>query len=99
MKSFSDLGIGKDLLSGKKIEIQQVLNREIAVKAFSIDKSKFPAEGNGLRLTIQIIIDEVERVIFTGSTVLQDQIKQVTDGDFPFRTTIIPLSPRGFKFT
>lgn len=100
IKAFSELGIESEgQLTGKKIGINHVLNKVITVTKFRIDPSKFPGEGNGKRLTLQIIVDDIEHVIFTSSTVLQKQINQVKEEDFPFKATIIPLIPRGYKFT
>lgn len=100
VKSFSQFGIqAENHLSGKKIGIKHILNREITVKDFQISPSKYPNEGNGMRLTLQFIVDNEECVVLTGSVVLQDQIKKVAKEDFPFTTTIIPLTPMGYKFT
>lgn len=100
MKSFSELGVEpKFRLSGEKMRIKHVLNKPITVTGFSIDQSRFTEMGNGKRLTIQFLLDGEERVIFTGSTVLQDQITKVKPEDFPFIATIVPLEPNGFKMT
>lgn len=100
IKSFSEMGISKDdQLAGLKLPIANILNREILIKAFRIDKSLYPNEGNGMRLTLQIEVDDIDRVIFTSSIIIQDQIKQVANDDFPFKATIVPLTPRGYKLT
>lgn len=99
IKSFKQLGIDLDQLAGKKIEINKVLNKEVMITDHRIDPSKYPNEGNGLRLTLQIFLDEELRIIFTSSVVLQNQIAKVLKTDFPFKATITPLSPRGYKFT
>lgn len=100
IKSFKDLGIDRThQLPGKKIGINMVLNKEIIITDYSIDKSKYPDEGNGLCLTLQFMLEDEQRVIFTSSTILQDQIQKVLRDDFPIKATIIPLEPRGFKFT
>ena len=100
MKSFSDLGIKHEgQLDGRKIGIDDVVGKEVTVTDYRIDRSKFPQLGNGQRLTLQIELDGVNRVIFTGSTILQDQITQVNKDDFPFKATIVRLQPRGYKLT
>lgn len=100
VKSFKDFDIEltRTALTGDKIDMDDLLNREIVITAFSIDTSKFPEKGNGMRLTLQFIIDGRERVVFTGSLQLQDLIKKVDQNNFPFSTTIIKQN-KGFKFT
>lgn len=100
IKSFSDFNIEltSTALTGDKIEMSDLLNREIIISAFNIAESRFPEKGNGKRLTLQFIIDGRERVVFTGSVQLQDLIKKVDPDDFPFSTTIIKQN-KGFKFT
>lgn len=101
MRSFKDLGITttNESFRGDKIDIYNVLNREIIVNAYKIEPSKYPEKGNGKRLTLQITHEEKEHVIFTGSVILQDLITKVTKDDLPFTTTIIKLNPKGYKFT
>src|SRR5690606_6615060 len=100
MKTFSELGVEpKHRLSGEKMRIKHVLNKQITITAFSIDQSKFPTEGNGKRLTIQFVLDDEEYVIFTSSVVIEDQITKVNKDDFPFMATIVALEPRGYKLT
>lgn len=100
MKTFRELGVEPThRLSGDKMRIKDVLNKSIAITAFSIDQSKFPTEGNGKRLTIQFKLDGEEHVIFTSSVVIQDQITKVNKEDFPFMATIVPLATRGYKLT
>lgn len=102
MKSFSDLGIPTSNFSGKKIEIEEVIDCDITVTAFKIGPSKYPdsRRGNGLCLTLQIIHEGEERIVFTGSTILQDQVSKASAMDgIPFTTTIITLKPKGYKFT
>jgi len=101
MKSFNELGIEmpEGNFLGNKIEISDVVNTEIVISDFKIEKSKFPEKGNGLRLVLQIIFEEKDRIIFTSSVILQDMIKRVKKEDFPFKAKIIALKPKGFKFT
>lgn len=100
VKSFKDFKIEltRTALTGDKIEMSDLLNREIIITAYSIDDSKFKDKGNGKRLTLQFIIDDRERVVFTGSIQLQDLIKKVDKTNYPFSTTIIKQN-KGFKFT
>ena len=69
MKKFSDFARAEPL-DGDKIKIQEVLGKEIKVLDYKIAASKFPSDGNGKRLTLQIEIDDIHRIIFTGSMTL-----------------------------
>lgn len=100
MKSFKDLGITSTTQSfvGDKIEIYNVMNREIIVNKFKIEPSKYPEKGNGKRLTLQIIYEDRDRIVFTGSGILMDMVAKVQEEDFPFTTTIVKEN-KGYKFT
>jgi hypothetical protein len=91
MKTFSDLGIkpSRTLFVGDKIKIAKVLNKKITVMSYKIEKSKYPKNKSGDLLTIQINHEGANQIIFTGSEVLMDQIKQVAQADMPFETIII----------
>lgn len=100
MKTFKDFGItpASPSFTGDKIEIYNILNKEIIVNDHKIEPSKYPEKGNGNRLTLQIKIDEKDRVVFTGSVILMDMIQKVNKEDFPFTATIIKEN-KGYKFT
>ncbi|SMG35700.1 hypothetical protein [Sphingobacterium psychroaquaticum] len=99
MRNFSDFNIKVDNFTGKKIEIDEVVGNMIEVLDYKLEPSKFKDKGNGMRLTLSIRFEEKERVIFTGSVILQEQCEKVRDIDgFPFAATITALKPRGYKF-
>lgn len=88
MKKFSEFNITitNNVFTGDKIKITKVLNREITVHAFKLEPSKhFKNEC----LHLQIELKEEKYVLFTGSTKLIEQIKQVPVDAYPFQTTII----------
>ena len=100
MKSFKDLNIAPiETYVGQRIEILDVVDQEIIISKFKIEPSKYTDRGNGKCLVLQIKHENADRVIFTGSVILQETIQKVNPDDFPFKTTIIKLKPRGFKFT
>lgn len=88
MNTFKEFGIKIENNSfiGDKIKVSKILNREIIVHNFKIDNSKFNA---GKCLCIQIELNKQKHIVFTGSTMLTDAIKQVPDSGFPFKTTIV----------
>ena len=99
MKKFSDLGIKSEAgMTGSKITIARILNREITVLSYRIEDSKFPKNKSGKCLFLQIEVDNEKRVVFTGSDVLLSQIKQVNPEDIPFVSTIIKNGEH-FEFT
>jgi len=91
MKKFSDLGVKppSDTMVGEKVKITKVLNREITVLNHRIDDSKFQKNKSGKCLCIQIQLGGEKRVVFTGSDVLINMIRQVKKEDFPFICTIV----------
>ncbi|MGJ1305150.1 hypothetical protein [Sphingobacterium multivorum] len=98
MKNFSDLNIQIDQFNGKKIEIDEVVGHIIEVLDFKIEPSKYD-KGNGKCLVLQIKHEDRDRVIFTGSVILQQQCQRVKEmNGFPFRATIEAIKPRGYKF-
>lgn len=96
-KKFSQLGIKQpdiQSLTGDKIKINKILNREILVTRFRIQNSKYTDK----RLDLEFKLGESNHIIFTGSKTLMDTITQIPQEDFPFLTTIIEEDER-FKFS
>lgn len=100
MKKFSDFNIQHNSagMTGEKIKISKVINRQIIVHQFKIEDSKYPKNKSGKCLHLQIEMDSVKWVIFTGSDVLINQIKQVPEDHFPFETIIVKNNEH-FEFT
>lgn len=101
MRAFSELGVRSKNLTGDKIEIVDVLDKQITVLDYRSGDSKYSRDG--ILLTLQIKFEEETRIIFTGSGVLLDDIKKLPLEAFPFTTTIIkiPINEKKFflKFT
>lgn len=93
MYKFSDFNIAAETksFSGDKISIDRILNRSITVLDYKIETSKFEGKGNGKCLHLQIEINSLKYVVFTGSTYLMGMIEKVPAGRFPFETTIIKV--------
>ena len=100
MTEFKDLGIkpAERGFTGDKLKMSKVLNKQIKVEAYKIEASKFTDKGNGKRLILQIVVEDKQHIIITGSIYLMDTIQQVPKDKFPFTTTIIEENER-FEFT
>ena len=92
MTAFKDLGIKAELsnFTGDKIKIDRLLNAEISVLDYKIEDSKVK-QGTKL-LILQLEKQGTKHVLFSGSTILIQMIKQVPKDKFPFTTTIIKES-------
>lgn len=91
VKRFSDFAdlSEKPVLDGDKVPMQSILNKEIKVIAFRVRHTKFSDSKNDQCLTIQFENESGERrVVFTGSTVLIDQIERYKD-QLPFYATVV----------
>lgn len=89
MNAFKDLGIKAQPNSfvGDKLKLDKILNQEIKVLEFKIDKSI--KKENSDYLTLQIEKNETKYVVFTGSKILMQMISEVPKDKFPFTTTIV----------
>lgn len=99
MRRFNEFGIKptEKGFTGDKIKIARILNREIVVKNYKIEPSKYPKKPDDKCLYLQIELNGVEHVVFVASNALMDQIERVDKGNFPF-TTIIVNNDR-YEFT
>lgn len=81
MHKFSDFAKEERAFDGDKIPITEVLNKEIVVTAYKLSPSK-KKEGTNY-VTLQIEYEGKRRVIFTGSSVLADQISKMVRINLP----------------
>lgn len=88
-KEFSDFVDPTDAkrLDGDKIKITDVLDHRILITGFRISKSKYEKSNSEDCLTLQFILNGHARVIFSGSSVLMEQLNKY-EGNIPFYTTI-----------
>lgn len=98
--NFSDFNITPTIapgrFSGDKLQIDDIINREIEVLDFIIEDST-KKEGT-MRLRLQFRLNEKIHIVFSGSKTMQDQIKKVAPEKIPFFTTIVKDS-KHHKFT
>lgn len=87
LQKFSDFAESNTKLEGDKVKIDSILNKEIAIMGFRIAKSKIKENQN--YLTIQFVYkgENEPRVVFTGSQVLSEQLRE-HEVHLPFATMI-----------
>lgn len=73
---FSDFAEPGSVLDGDKIRIDDLINRDVMVIGYKISSSKFEKNKSGKCLTLQVEVNGVHRVVFTGSDVLIDQMQK-----------------------
>ncbi len=81
---------------GDKISVLHILNTPIKVLEYKIQPS-IKKEGTEY-LALQIEKSGQKRVVFTGSSILINMIKQVPETAFPFITTIV-MDKGYYEFT
>lgn len=97
MVRFSDLKIqSTQKFNGDSIKIAKIFNREISIKDYVIEPSKF--EGKGDRLKLHFDLDGESHITFTGSKNLIKYAKQFPRDRFPIITTIVK-SDEYYEFT
>lgn len=83
MHKFSDFADEKPL-DGDKMKLEEILNCEVIIKEYKVTNSKY---NKNKLLTIQVEINEANRVIFTGSEVLLNQLEKYKT-NLPFIASI-----------
>jgi hypothetical protein len=86
---FADTSISP-VMDGKKMTLDEVLNKEIIVLRYKIKKTKFSEAKNPDCLTVQFAYPEDENnrfVFFSGSSVLMQQLEKYQE-KLPFTATI-----------
>jgi len=86
MERFHEFAEESGPLSGDKIRIDDVLNKELVITGYKIKESKYPKSGPKC-LMLQVILDDRKHVLFTGSVVLLEQIEKYQN-HLPFLATI-----------
>ena len=92
---FSSFAKNQMPMPGNKKHLDDVLNREITIIDYRMRRS---TKRDGTEcLQIQFILDNEVCVLFTGSSVLANQIKECKD-NIPFVTTIVKID-RYYSFS
>lgn len=87
MKRFSDFAKDNLPLDGSKLKIDEVLNRELIVIGYKINDSRYSKSNAPKCLKLHFELDGQRHILFTGSSILCEQIELYKD-EIPFITTI-----------
>ncbi|MDA8082284.1 MAG: hypothetical protein M0024_01335 [Nitrospiraceae bacterium] len=88
VKRFSEFADKDSLpLDGAKMRLDEIINKEITVVGLKVRTSRFKKDGSPKCLTLQFEIDGQRYVLFTGSTVLTEQMEKYK-AEIPFMATI-----------
>lgn len=84
---FSEFSDEAKTLEGDKVKIDDLLNIEIIINAYVISESKYKRNEHTQYARVQIIVEDLTKVFFTGSGVLIKQLEKYR-GKMPFVATI-----------
>lgn len=87
IKRFSDFAQEAKPMDGAKLKIDDVINKEILIIGCKIKDSKYSKSNSSRCLTIQFVMDDKRYVLFTGSTILIEQMEKYQH-EIPFLATI-----------
>lgn len=87
LHKFSDFAENK-IQKGEKIKIDDILGQTIQIISYKISDSKYQKGNSEKCLVLQIKYNGEDRIVFTGSGVLIEQVETYKD-ELPFETQII----------
>jgi len=87
LKRFSDFAVDDRPLAGEKVKIEEILNREIVITGYKMTDSKFRGSNSHRCLTLQFEMEGRQYVLFTGSSVLINQMEKYGN-EIPFMAII-----------
>jgi hypothetical protein len=87
MKKFSDFAEDNISITGEKIKIDDVLNKELEIINYTIAESKYKKREDDKLLTIMFKLEDEDKILFTGSRVLMEQLEKYKE-ELPFKAII-----------
>lgn len=87
MKRFADISHEQVALEGVKLRLDDIINKEIEVTGFRINKTKYIKNESEKCLMLQFKLNGETSVLFTGSDVLIRQMEKYGH-EVPFLTMI-----------
>lgn len=93
---FADLKIKapKSTFLGDSISIHEIIGTEVTICDYSVEKSKFPDKGDGQRLSLQLKVNNVDRLLWSNSLVLRAMILECPKDKLPVDATIVRKGKR-----
>ncbi len=88
IKHFCDFAKEGKRFDGDKVKINDLINKKIIIRDFKIESSKQNIDCN--YLTLQIEMDGIIYICFTGSKILMEQM-EAYKLEIPFITTILKI--------
>ena len=82
-------------MMGDKVKIGDLIGKEMQITGYTVSKSKYDDKD---LLTLQIKLNDEDRIVFTGSKVLINQCEKYKD-NLPFIATIQKINDRFYSFT
>lgn len=83
---------------GNKIYPPEIFDKLITIFAFRIGPSKFKERGYDRCIHMQIEVDGVKKVLFSGSKNLCELADEIDKDKLPLTTTIIKRENKSFSF-
>lgn len=90
MKKFSDFAKDEGVMDGEKTTIDDILNKEITILNYKIKDSQYNKSNSDKYLHLQIQLDDIKYILFTGSNVLIEQMEKYKD-EIPFVAIIMKI--------
>ena len=91
---FSETGIAHECVLGKRIEITELIGRDVVIEKVIISNSKYSGKNkSGLRMQMQVGLTDSKDPFscFTGSDVLINQMQKAIDA---YKEKLFPLETR-----
>ena len=93
---FSELNIKppKSTFIGDSISIHEIMNQEITICDYTVEKSNYTEKGDGNRLTLQLKVNNIDRILWSNSLVLRTMMLECPKDRLPVDATIIKKGKR-----
>ena len=90
MKRFSDFSEEEKPIEGTKLKLDEILNKELLIVGCRFNRSRYGRNQSGDVLTLQFELDGTRHIVFTGSDVLNKQMRKY-EKELPFTATIVKV--------
>ena len=93
IRKFSDFAKDELRLDGKKIRIDDILNKDIIILGYRLSDSHYSKNKSGKYVTVQFEYenDENKNIFFSGSDIIIDELKKY-ESNIPFETKVVKIN-------